>query len=569
MLKEFTSLYIISEIDNLAFRISAGGFFGQTLYREAQAVKKLAMEEDPRRNEEGSKRKDPKKKKLFAEFCILIVLIGSWIALVRCQQTGTIVKRKFKGCEDYVNSVEESNPRVLDQALDGKIDWWEKITDGECDSLFNNENCGFDGGDCSLIHAQYPSCTSDEKIYNYNFLGNSKCNLENNDFKCSYDGGDCREFNRRFPKFMAQNKTCLNKYLPDANKLGDGKCNLGVYNSAECEYDIGDCEAFNNAPRTHDFEKKYPKCIVEDANKLGDRRCNLDLNTEDCGYDLGDCKDVQHNCSVSFPEYIGDGFCDQEEYNTPECGFDGGDCKILNALEDCRNKVQNAKWIGDGKCDGAEYNTEECLWDGFDCVSEAYQCAKTDEKVWKDAKCNFYEVPYPDCNAANPEKIGDGYCNIENNSTECDFDGSDCDDSNGYICFQEERMTWESSLIKAKELNANLVKINCADQNLRVTLLTSEEVWIGATDAKNEGEWEWEYNTTNYLDYKNWAPNQPDNNAGNQNCAVINWIGKDVWSGRGGFGTWDDNSCSHYFKAVYQTNTEIEGMKCIAYPSCF
>jgi hypothetical protein len=32
-------------------------------------------------------------------------------------------------------------------------------------------------------------------------------------------------------------------------------------------------------------------------------------------------------CMVANPEYLGDGFCDDEAYNTAACGYDGGKCK--------------------------------------------------------------------------------------------------------------------------------------------------------------------------------------------------------------------------------------------------
>jgi hypothetical protein len=37
------------------------------------------------------------------------------------------------------------------------------------------------------------------------------------------------------------------------------------------------------------------------------------------------------NCTVSFPSLIGDGNCNGGDYNTPECGFDKGDCEDVNA----------------------------------------------------------------------------------------------------------------------------------------------------------------------------------------------------------------------------------------------
>ena len=50
------------------------------------------------------------------------------------------------------------------------------------------------------------------------------------------------------------------------------------------------------------------------------------------------------------------------------------------------------------------YNTEECGWDGGDCVE--------------------LNTKYPNCHAANPSNIGDGYCEIVEDRTLKHADGT-------------------------------------------------------------------------------------------------------------------------------------------------
>jgi len=57
-------------------------------------------------------------------------------------------------------------------------------------------------------------------------------------------------------------------------------------------------------------------------------------------------------CFVTKPDSIGNGVCDGGQFNTEECGFDGGDYKDLNCT------VAVPSWIGDGFCDGGAYLTE-------------------------------------------------------------------------------------------------------------------------------------------------------------------------------------------------------------------
>jgi hypothetical protein len=117
----------------------------------------------------------------------------------------------------------------------------------------------------------------------------------------------------------------------------------------------------------------YPNCFVQNPYYIGDGECNdynfEGYNTEDCGFDGGDCLHPDYpNCFVQDSNYyVGDGFCDDfRGYNTEECGFDGGDC-VVPYYPDCF--VQNPNYIGNGVCDdNFPYNTEECGFDGGDCL---------------------------------------------------------------------------------------------------------------------------------------------------------------------------------------------------------
>ena len=54
------------------------------------------------------------------------------------------------------------------------------------------------------------------------------------------------------------------------------------------------------------------------------------LPCEKAGFVGTKCELYYPNCTVEIPQYIGDGYCDNVEpfnYNTEECGYDGGDCE--------------------------------------------------------------------------------------------------------------------------------------------------------------------------------------------------------------------------------------------------
>eukprot|EP00752_Nemacystus_decipiens_P008843 g7892.t1 len=102
------------------------------------------------------------------------------------------------------------------------IAFGSKIGDNYCDSIFNKEECGYDGGDCcecdclqaleSSISTNYscgvnsyncldPSSSCFEDLYpdcverggTLEWIGTGACAIENNIAECGYDGGDCCE----------------------------------------------------------------------------------------------------------------------------------------------------------------------------------------------------------------------------------------------------------------------------------------------------------------------------------------------------------------------------------------
>ena len=110
--------------------------------------------------------------------------------------------------------------------------------------------------------------------------------------------------------------------VQNPNEIRDGHCDGGEHNTAECGFDGGDCDEFN---------EKYPNCNADTPFFIGDGRCHGgDYDTEECGWDGGDCAHFNEkypNCEVSLPYLVGNGYCNSyAAYNTAECGWDGGDC---------------------------------------------------------------------------------------------------------------------------------------------------------------------------------------------------------------------------------------------------
>jgi len=123
----------------------------------------------------------------------------------------------------------------------------------------------------------------------------------------------------------------------------------GKYLSPECNNDGGDCR----------------ECLQDTgANPkiIGDGVCQLWLNTTACNFDGGDCMTTYDLpfCDVLVDTFLGDGYCHGGEYNTEDCGWDHGDC------DECMDLIDDPSLLGDGECN-LENNITECNYDAGDC----------------------------------------------------------------------------------------------------------------------------------------------------------------------------------------------------------
>jgi hypothetical protein len=123
------------------------------------------------------------------------------------------------------------------------------------------------------------------------------------------------------------------------------------------------------------------------------------------------------------------------------------------------------------------------------------------------------------------------------------------------------RLAWIETPEENSQLVANIVAANLPRPTGNAELLT----YIGGSDEAREGVWRWVGNDTNpdgfqfwqgastdaggqtvAGSYANWAPTEPNDTDGTEDCAVLSALG----ANSRGAGNWDDRDCNTQFPFV-------------------
>ncbi len=262
LLKDFTALMVISEVDNILFQLASNGYLGDELSAATVRVREAEIETaSTSLTQSGLSRLRGKLRNngiLFVRlvfFLLLLGMFGGWTWIYINQSRGVFFIAKFPGCQDQV-----------ELALD-------KFGDGTCyGGPLNTLGCKFEDGDCSDFNEAYPLCKGDGLIDVEKEVGNDSCNPLFANYECDFDGGDCCPYNiTRSPIFE------------------DGLCNGGKISTKSCGFDGGDCYA---------LLRDYPDCPLDDIAKiegssnyiLGNGTCEGAMyKSELCGREFGDC----------------------------------------------------------------------------------------------------------------------------------------------------------------------------------------------------------------------------------------------------------------------------------------
>ena len=259
----------------------------------------------------------------------------------------------------------------------------------------------------------------------------------------------------------------------------------------------------------------------------------------------------------------GDGLVDE--------GFDDADGDGSAACIDCDDDDPLVGGRTKEFCDGQDNDCDGGVDEGFDEDGDGWatclgDCDDEDAEIYPGAQelCDGLDN---DCdpNSVETDDIdGDGWTRCDGDCDETDAavnpdteevcDGEDnncsghwdelpecfaCTDVDGWrVC--ETTGPFENGEQACSGMGSQLAVLADGDRAeslaAAVVQVSDQPLWIGATDAEEEGTWLWVDGTP--VEDGSWGEGQPDNWDDSEHCALVNWKGTD--------GLWNDASCSYW-----------------------
>jgi hypothetical protein len=290
LLKDYTALVVVSEIDDVLFMLAGFGYFGKSLQKKASESEDIELRDEPYLL-----------KDLFGASCckwdlrtviLMIVYLVTFTLLsivVYMQSNFVLLDQKYPDCKAVI----EVNGRTF-TSMD-----LNEMSNGKCDNFrgkaTNIKSCGYEDNECRNFNLDFSQCNSWVKKENEDAL-----DYINNVFFGKIIEGEDNDTNNALKRTIAETlkssedirasygvtdtSDIMNSTLSPLN-IGDRNCDSEL-NITECSFDGFDCldKSLEHPCKTSFNNNDY-------KYKLGDGVCDLFLNTEACGYDLGDCID--------------------------------------------------------------------------------------------------------------------------------------------------------------------------------------------------------------------------------------------------------------------------------------
>ena len=264
---------------------------------------------------------------------------------------------------------------------------------------------------------------------------NSDCDLLCMSPACNYDSSDekSKDYKARF-----LSSGCLTNCIESScslDNLGDGTCDSSC-NTQECGFDLGDCGYCASGCYQNYTDESWD-------NLLSNNQKDLACNTSICMYDNN-----QYGwCAVGCFKADLESSTLNPSCNNPSCNYQD----LKNSESFCSPSC-SPEMEQDAFCQEA-CNTEACNWDNSTCLCKA-GCTET---MLLDSTCHE-ECNNTDCGLQNGVcgdcapgcflyMLGDGTCQDSCNVEGCDYDYGDCQCAPGcksFLNVQTGEWVWES-----------------------------------------------------------------------------------------------------------------------------
>ncbi|XP_060076914.1 perlucin-like [Ylistrum balloti] len=128
----------------------------------------------------------------------------------------------------------------------------------------------------------------------------------------------------------------------------------------------------------------------------------------------------------------------------------------------------------------------------------------------------------------------------------------------GSSCYMDFNIqaTWAEASMICNVYGGNLAEIGDEHEQHFIASFISRKTptsykpgifWLGASDLLTEGEWMWSSDNS-FMSYKNFAPREPNNADGNENCLEFDFSGNFQWN---------DNNCENLYNFVCEVPMKI------------